>query len=121
MADKLSFMKFISYILNVCLCDPTSNNYVMVLQYANQGNLREYLKINFKPNDKIRHAKNILVHNGTLMIANLGLAKELTTDGSSNSAVYGIPAYVKPQCYKYGDYVKMQSLISIVWVFSYGK
>ncbi|CAB4381810.1 unnamed protein product [Rhizophagus irregularis] len=106
MADKLSFMKFISYILNVCLCG--------ILIYNKGSDIKQLC-------NGLTHAKNILVHNGTLMIANLGLAKELTTDGSSNSAVYGIPAYVKPQCYKYGDYVKMQSLISIVWVFSYGK
>ncbi|PKK69195.1 kinase-like protein [Rhizophagus irregularis] len=130
--------------------DPTSNNYVMVLQYANQGNLREYLKINFKPlqwSDKIRmaseiacglkylhstkiihrdlHAKNILVHNGTLMIADLGLAKELTIDGSSNSVVYGMPAYVEPQCYKYGDYVRdlksdIYSLGVLLWEITSG-
>ncbi|GBB96741.1 hypothetical protein RclHR1_02820004 [Rhizophagus clarus] len=130
--------------------DPKSNNYVMVLQYANQGNLREYLKINFKSlqwNDKIRmaseiacglkylhstkiihrdlHAKNILVHNSTLMIADLGLAKELTVEGSSNSVVYGMPAYVEPQCYKYSDYVRdeksdIYSLGVLLWELTSG-
>lgn len=38
-------MKFnISYLIMI---DPLSKNYIMVLQYANQGNLREYLKNNF--------------------------------------------------------------------------
>ena len=44
------------------MIDPLSNNYMMVLQYANQGNLREYLKNNFnslQKNDKIQMALDI--------------------------------------------------------------
>ena len=29
------------------IIDPVYENYIMILQYANQGNLREYLKRNF--------------------------------------------------------------------------
>ncbi|GBC01733.1 hypothetical protein RclHR1_04300015 [Rhizophagus clarus] len=130
--------------------EPESNNYVMVLQYANQGNLGKYLKNNFKSllwSDKIRmaseiacglkylhstkiihrnlHAKNILVHNGILMIADLGLAKVLTVESSSNSVVNRISAYVEPQCYKYDNYVRdersdIYSLGVLLWEITSG-
>ncbi|CAB5362531.1 unnamed protein product [Rhizophagus irregularis] len=79
-----------------------SENYVLVLEYANEGNLRDYLKKRFDSlewNDKIRmalditnglrflhskeiihrdlHSKNILVNNRKLLIADLGLSKKL--------------------------------------------
>ena len=44
------------------IIEPLSKNYVIVLQYANQGNLREYLESNFdslKWNDKIRMGLDI--------------------------------------------------------------
>ncbi|UZO26967.1 uncharacterized protein OCT59_019177 [Rhizophagus irregularis] len=127
--------------------DLSSNNYIMVLQYANQGNLREYLSINFKSlqwSDKISmaseiacglnylhstkiihrnlHAKNILVHNGTPMIA---LTRGITAEDSSSSVIYGMPAYVEPQCYKYDDYVRDEksdtySLGVLLWEITSG-
>ncbi|CAB5369141.1 unnamed protein product [Rhizophagus irregularis] len=75
--------------------EPISNNYMMVLQYANQGNLREDL-----------HAKNILVHKDKPMIADLGLSKQLSADTTSSSTVYGMPAYIDPQCYKNENYIR---------------
>ena len=44
------------------ILEPLSNNYAMVLEYANQGNLREYLKNNFDSlqwDDKIQMAVDI--------------------------------------------------------------
>ncbi|CAB5369166.1 unnamed protein product [Rhizophagus irregularis] len=85
--------------------DPTSNNYP--LQWSDKIRMASEIACGLKYLHSTKiihrdlHAKNILVHNGTLMIADLGLAKELTIDGSSNSVVYGMPAYVEPQCYKY--------------------
>ncbi|CAB5216812.1 unnamed protein product [Rhizophagus irregularis] len=95
--------------INRCLGitkDPKYN--ILVLEYANEGNLKGYLNKNFaslKWNDKIRmalditdglkflhfkeiihrdlHSKNILVNNGNLIIADFGLSKklaEVTTD-----------------------------------------
>ncbi|CAB5356669.1 unnamed protein product [Rhizophagus irregularis] len=86
-----------------------AGNYIMVLGYANEGNLRSYLKVKFDSlewGDKIRmalditcglkclhskkiihrdlHSKNILVNNGRLLIADFGLSKHLT-DATSNS------------------------------------
>ena len=44
------------------IIDPLSNNYIMVLQYANQGNLREYLgnySDSLQWDDKIQMASDI--------------------------------------------------------------
>ncbi|KAF0467440.1 map kinase kinase kinase [Gigaspora margarita] len=98
--------------------------YYMVLQYANDGNLREYLKANFTKLqwiDKLQiskeivhgllflhnhniihrdlHSKNILIHQKKPKIADLGLSKQINeTSMNSNSIVRGMPAYVEPQC-----------------------
>ncbi|PKC68367.1 kinase-like protein [Rhizophagus irregularis] len=79
-----------------------SMSYILVLEYANEGNLRDYLRNNFASlewNHKIQmalditnglkflhskeiihrdlHSKNILVNNGKLLIADFGLSKKL--------------------------------------------
>ncbi|CAB4392655.1 unnamed protein product [Rhizophagus irregularis] len=130
--------------------EPISNNYMMVLQYANQGNLREYLKNKFNSlewNDKIQlslditrglkclhsrkiihrdlHAKNILVHKDKPMIADLGLSKQLSADTTSSSTVYGMPAYIDPQCYKNENYIRdkksdIYSLGVLLWEITSG-
>jgi serine/threonine protein kinase len=58
------------------------------------------------------------------MIADLGLAKEVTIE-ASNSVVYGMPAYVEPQCYKDGDYIRdeksdIYSLGVLLWEITSG-
>ncbi|RIA96287.1 kinase-like domain-containing protein [Glomus cerebriforme] len=109
-----------------------SGNYVMVLEYANDGNLREYLKRKFtflKWEDKIQmalditgglkclhheeiihrdlHSKNILVNNGKLLIADLGLSKKLA-EISSNSVAnrLGMVEYTDPRCYTFTKFKK---------------
>ncbi|KAF0548832.1 kinase-like protein [Gigaspora margarita] len=98
--------------------------YNMVLQYADDGNLREYLKSNFTKLqwiDKLciskeivhgllflhnhniihrdLHSKNILIHQRHPKIADFGLSKQINeTSMTSNSIVRGMPAYVEPQC-----------------------
>ncbi|RIA87873.1 kinase-like domain-containing protein [Glomus cerebriforme] len=146
---KVSFHPNINQFYGISK-EPLSNNYIMVLQYANQGNLREYLKNNFDSlqwKDKVRmalditfglkylhsreiihrdlHAKNILVHDHKLVIADLGLSKQLSNDITSNSMVYGMPAYVEPQCYKIDNYVRdkksdIYSLGVLLWEITSG-
>ncbi|RIB06151.1 kinase-like domain-containing protein [Gigaspora rosea] len=96
----------------------------MVLQLANNGDLREYLKINFSKlewTDKLRMAReisdgleflhkndiihrdlvtlqNILVHDRNLLIADFGLSKDETSKPSSDS-FHGVQAYNDPQCF----------------------
>ncbi|EXX71596.1 Rad53p [Rhizophagus irregularis DAOM 197198w] len=103
-----------------------SENYILVLEYANGGNLRNYLKKNFvslKWNNKVKmaldiasglkflhlrkiihrdlHPKNILVNNGKLLIADFGLSKkleEVMTNSIANRM--GMIEYIEPQCFK---------------------
>ncbi|RIA82462.1 kinase-like domain-containing protein [Glomus cerebriforme] len=108
--------------------------YVMVLDYANEGDLRHYLgnKVKFDSlqwEDKIQmalditrglkylhskeiihrdlHSKNILVNNGKLLLADFGLSKQLTEITSNSTAnKRGIFEYIDPQCYKNTSYKK---------------
>ncbi|CAB5379273.1 unnamed protein product [Rhizophagus irregularis] len=101
-----------------------SGNYMMVLQYANEGTLRDYLgnKERFDSlswERKIQmalditkglqclhdkqiihrdlHSKNILVNDGKLMIADLGLSKQLTVQSNSEAnGVIGMTEYIDP-------------------------
>ncbi|RIB10106.1 kinase-like domain-containing protein [Gigaspora rosea] len=98
---------------------------MLVLQFANGGNLRDYLKENFSRlqwNDKLRlakdvaqgllflhnhsiahrnlHPRNILIHDGRAIIADFGLSKIITNETSiSNSYIHGMPAYMDPKCF----------------------
>ncbi|CAB5190527.1 unnamed protein product [Rhizophagus irregularis] len=152
---ELKNLRKVNFHPNINRCfgitkEPSSNNYIMVLHYANQGNLREYLENNFASlqwKDKIQmalditlglkclhsreiihrdlHAKNILVNDNTLMIADLGLSKQTTVDVTSISKIYGMPAYVEPQCYKTDNYVRnkksdVYSLGVLLWEISSG-
>ncbi|RIA92864.1 kinase-like domain-containing protein [Glomus cerebriforme] len=71
------------------------------------------------------HANNILVNNGSLMIADLGLSKHLT-EIKSNSILFGVPAYIEPQCYidhnyKQNEKSDIYSLGVLFWEISSGK
>ncbi|RIB28059.1 kinase-like domain-containing protein [Gigaspora rosea] len=125
--------------------------YYLILQYANDGNLREYLEKNFTKltwDDKLNkslnlatgleylhknkiihrdlHSKNILVHNGTVLIADFGISK--LADGKSmntSSTGHGIPAYVDPQYLKDNRYERdeksdIYSLGVLFWEISSG-
>ncbi|CAG8455566.1 2778_t:CDS:2 [Cetraspora pellucida] len=95
--------------------DPNTETYFMVLQYANGGNLRNYLYKNFSKLDwktKVKmakdiasglnciheenivhrdlHSKNVLLHDGRLLIADLGLSKSLDTNSGSLEVISGI-------------------------------
>ncbi|EXX55730.1 uncharacterized protein OCT59_000754 [Rhizophagus irregularis] len=109
-----------------------NTGYVMVLEYANEGNLKEYLEKKFDSlqwENKIQmalditcgllclhlrniihrdlHSKNILVNDGKLLIADFGLSKQLTeVTSNSTSNRMGIIEYVEPQCIKCVNYVK---------------
>ncbi|CAG8522524.1 8103_t:CDS:2 [Cetraspora pellucida] len=100
--------------------DPTTSRYYMVMQYADGGNLRDFLRRNFEKLDWITkismgkhiasglnaihsedilhrdlHSKNIMVHDGKLMITDFGLSK--SSLAAQDSAVAGMAAYVEPK------------------------
>ncbi|PKY53882.1 kinase-like protein, partial [Rhizophagus irregularis] len=102
-----------------------SEHYMLVLEYANEGNLSDYLKKSstLKWDYKIQmalditsglkflhskeiihrdlHSKNILVNYGKLLIADLGLSKkwtEISTNSIANKM--GMVEYIEPQCFK---------------------
>ncbi|PKY47153.1 kinase-like protein, partial [Rhizophagus irregularis] len=125
---------------------------ILVLEYANEGSLSDYLKTKFtslKWHDKIQmalditsglkflhskeiihrdlHSKNILVNNGKLLIADLGLSKKLkdiTTGSMGNKC--GMLEYIEPQCLKNVKYKKdkksdIYSLGVLLWNISSGR
>ncbi|CAG8547216.1 12419_t:CDS:2, partial [Acaulospora morrowiae] len=104
--------------------DPKTKNAIMVLNYANEGNLQSYLRKNwvkltwrkkikfaldiasgiehlhkFKIIHRDLHPKNILVDNGVLKIADLGCSKIFCENSLSNSNPCGIIAFIDPQCF----------------------
>ncbi|RIB25926.1 kinase-like domain-containing protein [Gigaspora rosea] len=97
----------------------------MVLEYADNGTLREYLKANFTKlqwTDKLciakeialgllflhdnniihrdLHSKNILIHHRQPKITDFGLSKQMNEMSiTSNSIIHGMPAYIEPKCF----------------------
>ena len=99
---------------------PENNNYAMVLNYVEEGNLRNYLRKNYSKltlknriatfkklcsslrniheKDLIHcdlHSGNILIHGGTSYITDLGLCGPV--DEKSSNKVYGIVSYIAPE------------------------
>src|SRR6185369_4873941 len=116
-------MIFPSPLLNLIdPSDPTSLDYILVMQYANGGTLRNYLAANFAKltwQDKRRlaidiasaidclhadniihrdlHSKNILINNHRAVIADLGLSRLVTPSYTPTSRIAGMIPYIDPQ------------------------
>ncbi|RHZ82457.1 hypothetical protein Glove_109g150 [Diversispora epigaea] len=121
----------------------------LVLQYAEDDNLRNYLENNFENLDwktKIKmaqditnglcymhkanivhrdlHSKNVLVHKGKLLITDLGISKLL--DSNSNSfgggmCAYSDPKYLRDLTYKRSKASDIYSLGVLFWELSSGR
>ncbi|RIB27627.1 kinase-like domain-containing protein [Gigaspora rosea] len=106
--------------------DPNTNDFIMVLQFAKDGNLRDYLERQWD-NDIFKisltkiiyileqivqglkhlhsnniihrdlHSRNIPINGERILIADFGLARELNCI-SSSSNIIGVPAYFDAMC-----------------------
>ncbi|CAG8478551.1 5696_t:CDS:2 [Ambispora leptoticha] len=95
--------------------DEENQRYFLVMEFANNGNLLQYLQKNHNNltwPDRIRmareiasglncihhenHCKNVLVHNGHMKIADYGLGKDLE-DSACDSIHGGIVPYTEPK------------------------
>ncbi|CAG8627826.1 14663_t:CDS:2 [Funneliformis mosseae] len=129
--------------------DPATRRYFMVLEYANGGDLRSYLRKNHQSISwKMRinmakqissglkcihernivhrdlHSKNILVHDGKMMITDFGLSKSL--DNNETSLVGGMVGYIEPLCFINSSYKRdkasdIYSLGVLLWELSSGR
>ncbi|RHZ73758.1 hypothetical protein Glove_229g53 [Diversispora epigaea] len=162
--DELFYEKFVRELTNIMAVnnhdniinfygisiDPKTQTYYLVLQYAKDGDLRTYLRNNFKSLDwktiinmakdiasglrcihdenivhKDLHSRNILVHEERLLITDLGLSQPL--DANSNSMAGGMVAYTDPEYlqdptkYKRNKTSDIYSLGVLFWELSSGR
>ncbi|CAH1765252.1 8629_t:CDS:2 [Entrophospora sp. SA101] len=112
-------------------------NYMFVLEYANNGNLCDYLKSNFNTMDwniKLKfakqivsaHSKNILIHNGNIKICDFGISKSLLDSSIEASKRLGTIRYSDPQylgnieSYSRNEKSDIYSIGVLLWEISSG-
>ncbi|RHZ74860.1 hypothetical protein Glove_219g119 [Diversispora epigaea] len=122
--------------------DLNSDEYILVLEYANGGTLRDYLKSNFKNlewSDKLNlaqqiakgikhlhscdvihrdlHSENIFIHNSIIKIGDFGLAKLISDPPIALLKGAGSIAYSDPMFLSKGDEFERNKASDI---YSYG-
>ncbi|RIB16376.1 kinase-like domain-containing protein [Gigaspora rosea] len=107
----------------------SEENFFMVMQYANDGDLVNFLKTNFSKlewSDKFRlafeiaeglsflhrenvvhrdlHSRNILIHEGHAKITDFGISRQINTDTTIHHGIFGRIPYIEPRLLRQLDY-----------------
>src|SRR4051794_15812108 len=117
--------------------DPETNNFMMVMKYINNGNLRQHLNTNFNSfnwENKLYHLRriaggledihmkklihhdfhcgNILCDNIRSFITDLGLCKpaNVNPSQSDNKNIYGVLPYVAPEVLRGKEYTQANDI-----------
>ncbi|CAB4472956.1 unnamed protein product [Rhizophagus irregularis] len=131
--------------------DPKTNEYLLIMQYANGGDLQNYLKNNFKNliwNDKKKlafqiadgldylhyenilhrdlHSKNIVIHESNAKITDFGISKNQNNQTSAYIGNFGVIAYMGPERLKnpespYTNSSDIYSFGVLMWEISSGR
>ncbi|EXX69111.1 Tpk1p [Rhizophagus irregularis DAOM 197198w] len=103
--------------------DPKTKDYMMILDYAEDGSLRDYLDKNYDAIVGLRyihekellhrdlHIGNILKHKYSTVITDMGLCKPANYDASENS-IYGNLPYIAPEILRGKNYTKAADIYS---------
>ncbi|RIA84048.1 hypothetical protein C1645_880160 [Glomus cerebriforme] len=144
--QKKSFSKFIQFF--GITQDPNTLNYIIIISYAKEGNLRNYLPnlVKFKWQHKLQLLKNIILgikiihesniahcdlHDGNILISDnyetyiidLGLCKPISDLQDSINRNYGVLPYMAPEVLRNESYTLSSDIYSfsmIMWEFTSG-
>ncbi|GBB98423.1 hypothetical protein RclHR1_03220016 [Rhizophagus clarus] len=119
--------------------DPLTENYMMILDYAEDGSLRNYLNASYNKlswYDKISylnkiafglenihnneiihrdlHVGNILINRGSSLITDMGLCKpaDYNTSENTKNEIYGVLPYIAPEILRGQNYTKASDIYS---------
>ncbi|CAB4379603.1 unnamed protein product [Rhizophagus irregularis] len=127
----------------------TTKNYLMVMEYADNGTLRDYLKNNFHRltwDDKYSlayqlacsvlclhderivhrdlHSRNVLVHQNSIRLSDFGLSKRIDEASNSQSKLLGMVPYIDPKVLmdniKLNEKSDVYSIGVLLWEISSG-